>query len=407
MKILYHHRIRSKDGQAVHLEELISALRSAGHEVKLAGPDAFEQSSFGHDPKMIAAIKKILPRAVYECLEIAYNVPAYLRLRKACKAFAPDVIYERYNLNLLAGIWLGKRFRVPILLEVNAPLAEERRDFGGLAFPRFAKRLEAQIWRRSDYVLPVTRVLGEKVQAAGVPRERIRVVPNAIDTKMFDHGSTGDSAKQALNLAGKTVLGFIGFVREWNGLENAVDLLAIPDTPSDLHLMIVGDGPAITDLKAKVSQLGISDRVTFAGLVERDQVGLYLAAVDIALLPQCVEYCSPLKLFEYMAARKAIVAPDQPNIREVLRPGDALLFPPGDFGKMSDAILQAAQNHSLRDELGRSSRRVVEEHGYTWSNNASRVIAIAEEATSRLGNAQSRLAAVRSRSTGSASGGLA
>lgn len=407
VRILYHHRIRSKDGQAVHLEELIAALRSSGHEVLLIGPEGFEHASFGHDPKLVVAIKKILPRAVYQLLEIAYNVPAYRRLRRACKAFEPDIIYERYNLNLFAGTWLAKRFGVPLLLEVNAPLAEERRDFGGLAFPNLAKQVEGRVWRRSDYVLPVTRVLGTKIQAAGVPFERIRVVPNAIDRQKFADGLPADDAKQTLNLADKIVLGFVGFVREWNGLENVLDLLAMPETPSSLHLLIVGDGPAIPRLKAQASQLEIADRVTFAGLVERDRVGLHLAAFDIALLPQCVEYCSPLKLFEYMAAGKAIVAPDQPNIREVLGATDALLFPPGDFGKMSDAVLTAAQNRALRDDLGCSSRRLIDEHGYTWSNNAARVIATAEEALERAKHRRAEPGATRSRPARPTGGGIA
>jgi hypothetical protein len=108
LKILYHHRIRSKDGQAVHLEELIGALRGLGHEVLLVGPNAFARASFGHDPKLIVGLKKFAPNILYELLELGYNVPAYVRLHRACRKFRPDFIYERYNLYTLDGTWCGR-----------------------------------------------------------------------------------------------------------------------------------------------------------------------------------------------------------------------------------------------------------------------------------------------------------
>ena len=83
MKILYHHRIRSKDGQAVHLEELIRAFRACGHDVILAGPAAFARASFGADPKLVGLMKRLMPKFVYELLEIGYIIPAYRRLRRA------------------------------------------------------------------------------------------------------------------------------------------------------------------------------------------------------------------------------------------------------------------------------------------------------------------------------------
>ena len=126
MKILYHHRIKSKDGQAVHIEELIGALRRRGAEVVVACPEGFAQDPFGHDPKLLSRLKAGLPRSLYEILELGYNIPASFRLIKAWRRSGADVLYERYNLYLLAGVILKRLFGVPLLLEVNAPLARER-----------------------------------------------------------------------------------------------------------------------------------------------------------------------------------------------------------------------------------------------------------------------------------------
>lgn len=381
MKILYHHRIRSRDGQAVHLEELIAALEEQGHEVLIAGPEAFARASFGDDAKLLAQIKASVPKAIYELLEIGYNIPAYFRLRRAARRFQPQCIYERHNLYLLAGIWLKRRAGIPLLLEVNAPLARERAEHGGLGFRRLAAALERWVWRNADFVLPVTHVLAEEILAAGVAPDRIVVIGNAIDPNKF-----APAVKTVAETGHKTdhqvVLGFTGFVREWHGLDVIIDALVRPEL-RNMQLTIVGDGPALPALKSQVQELGISDRVLFTGLVTRDRIANVVASFDIALQPKCVAYCSPLKLFEYMALGKAIVAPDQPNIREVLRTdGNGLLFDPDRPETLIDAIIKLANDGTLRARIGSAAADTIAQRGFTWAQNAQRVVAIAERGSS-------------------------
>ncbi len=377
MRILYHHRIRSRDGQTVHLEELIEAMRALGHEVLLVGPKGFDQAAFGHEPKLLHFIKRTLPASIYEFLEIGYNLPAYMRLWRASRKFRPDFVYERYNLYLLAGIWLRRSVGVPILLEVNAPLAQERSSFGGLTLKRVGSYLERWVWRNADAVLPVTEILAQDIALAGVSRERICVIANAIEPEAFGRAPNGRIVKQELGLADKVVLGFTGFVRAWHGLDMVVDMLANPESPKELHFLVVGDGPAIPQVKSRAEEKGVLDRITFAGLIERNAIARYVSAFDIALLPRCVEYCSPLKLFEYMALGKAIAAPDQANIREVLNDDQsARLFAPDQPEKIQEAILELARSENLRCRLGRAAKALIDARDYTWRGNAKRVVAI-------------------------------
>jgi glycosyltransferase involved in cell wall biosynthesis len=381
MKILYHHRIRSKDGQAVHLEELIGALREAGHEVVVAGPASFARASFGHEPKLLGAMKRMMPKAIYEILELGYNFPAFLRLRNAWRRERPDALYERCNLYLLAGLWLKRLTGIPLLLEVNAPIARERGAFGGLGLPRFARMLEHMAWRSADYVLPVTHVLARELRAAGVDARNIVVIPNAIDPARFGRDADVVTAKAALALSGRLVIGFTGFVRDWHGLDAIVGWMGSPEAPPSIHLLLVGEGPALPALKQQASALGITQRVTFTGLVDRDTVARMVAAFDIALQPKAVEYCSPLKLFEYMALGKAIVAPDQPNIREVLEPElSGLLFDPEDPRSLTRAIARLAGDEELRLRLGAEAARTIAARGHTWAENARRVVDLAQKA---------------------------
>ena len=384
MKILYHHRIRSKDGQYVHVEEMILALRSLGHEVIIVAPAAMENEDFGADAGAVAWMKRHLPKWIYELLELSYSLVAYWRLRRAVREHRPDCLYERYNLFLPAGVWLKRRYDLPMLLEVNAPLFEERARYDGLSLKRLARWSEAYAWRGADYALPVTRVLGAKVVAAGVPESRICVIPNGINLERFGAAPDTTAAKRALGLEGRLVLGFTGFVRDWHGIDSVIDLIAHDSVDALRHLLMVGDGPARAGLEAQAKRLGVSDRVTFTGVVNRDEVARYVAAFDIALQPAVVEYASPLKLFEYLMLGRAIVAPAQANILEVLTDGkNAVLFDPACTGGLAEAIEQVSRDAELRQRIARGARAAIDEQGLTWVRNAERVIALFEDLQKR------------------------
>jgi len=220
MRILYHHRTASKDGQAVHIEEMIDALRSLGHEVRVVAPSiggqAAQQGAMGGEVGWVHRLKAALPNAVYELLELAYSLVAYRKLVQAAQEFKPDVIYERYNLFLLAGTLLKRKLGIPLLLEVNAPLVDERlKHSGGLSLRALARWAEGTAWRSADHVLPVTQVLARHVQAYGVPRQHITVIPNGINRAHFVTAPTPQAAKQQLGLQGQIVLGFTGFGMGW------------------------------------------------------------------------------------------------------------------------------------------------------------------------------------------------
>lgn len=367
MRILYSHRIQSRDGQSVHVEELIHAFRSAGHEVLVIGPGFYEQAEFGGESQLIATIRRLLPGFAQELAEIAYNIPATWRLWKAYRSFHPDFVYERYNLYFLAGALLARCTGIPLLMEVNAPLAEERAKFGGLKLRALARAIERFTWRSASVTLPVTRVLGDMMVAAGAHAKRIKVVPNGIVLDRFPPRAGNDGAE--------VVLGFAGFVRDWHGLDTIVDGLARDNDLSNVSLVVVGDGPARPGLELQARVLMIERRVRFSGIVPHDQVAGRVMEFDIALQPAVTPYASPLKIFDYMAAGCAIVAPDQPNIREILEhERTALLFDPKDDRQRWNAIQRLARDKALRHRLGSAARAELEARRYTWGGNAARVV---------------------------------
>jgi glycosyltransferase involved in cell wall biosynthesis len=370
MRILYSHRIRSHDGQGVHVAEMVAALREAGHEVCVVGPPSYETAAFGQSSARLDWLRGHLPRPFGELAELAYNFSSIRRLDRAWRAFKPDLVYERYNLFHLAGTWLARRRGAMVFLEVNAPLVAERARHGGLGLQALARLVERVTWRSATRVLPVTEVLAGMVAASGVDRDRLTVIPNAIVPARFADRARPPASPQAVPR-----MGFVGFVRAWHGLDAV--LAAMAADPLPLDLTIVGEGPARPALERQAQTLGLGARVRFLGLVPHEQVPALVSGFTIALQPQVTEYSSPLKLFEYMAAGCAIVAPDQPNIREILADGTtALLFDPAAPGAMWQAIRRLAGDRALRERLGAAAReRAFARH--TWSGNARRVVELA------------------------------
>lgn len=319
MKILYHHRTAAKDGMDVHITEMVNAFRQLGHDVLVVGPEVHDETEFGKGGETSDFLRKLLPNWCGEILELIYDRwVAYPRLERAYKSFQPDVLYERNNLFLQAGMRLKKKYRVPFLLEINAPLASERDQHGGLGLKRLAHKLEARVWRAADKTFPVSGPLARIVREKGVAQERICVVHNAVNSDVFHPQVDGTAVRKKYGLEDATVLGFTGFLRDWHGLENVIETLAALGDTENLHLLVVGDGPARETLELTAKERGVEDRVHFTGIIDRGEIANYIAAFDIALQPAVTPYASPLKLFEYMGMGKTIIAPDQENIREIL-----------------------------------------------------------------------------------------
>jgi len=384
MRIVYHHRIASKDGQITHIEEMVSALRALGHEVLLVGPEVHQSDTGqGGSAGWVGALKKALPGALYELAEASYSLVAYRRLRQAVAAFKPDVIYERYSLYQPAGVWVSRRTGIPLLLEVNAPYAIARRKYGNLRLGYLADLFERFTFRGATRVFPVTQVLGQILQGMGVAPERIRVVPNGINPKDFETLPCEQDAKRKFGLEGRTVIGFIGFVREWDQLDRIVDWLARRPESDKVSLMVVGDGPVRPELEAQALRLGVAQRLVFTGVVPRTEVPAAAMAFDIALQTALVPYASPLCLFEYMALGKVILAPDQANHHEVLEKGvDCEMYDPEAPGSIETRLDALMADPKRRAELGAAAKRTLQTRQFVWDGNARRVAA---EATSLVG----------------------
>jgi glycosyltransferase involved in cell wall biosynthesis len=216
--------------------------------------------------------------------------------------------------------------------------------------------------------------LGQTLVELGVDPDRLVVTPNGVHLDLYDNPDR-EAARRDLGLQSVSgpVLGFVGWVREWHRLDLVIDALAQGGL-KDAHLVIIGGGPALEGLAARATDSGVSERVHLVGpRLHRSIPGL-LAAFDLGLVPAINSYASPLKLHEYMAAGLPVIAPDQPNLREVLRhEREALLFPPGDGAAFLTACQRLVDESQLRADLGAAARQSILDQDLTWKGNVRRV----------------------------------
>jgi glycosyltransferase involved in cell wall biosynthesis len=380
VRILYHHRTRAGDAQGIHIHEIVRAFRELGHDVEVAAlADERNDQPGGKKQRRPADRFRAAPAWAYELMSLAYNLYGYRMLRRATKARRPDLLYERYSLNTFCGVWAARRLGVPLILEVNAPLAYEQDALGKLAFRRLARFSERWICSNSTRTIVVTGVMKDLLVEEGVPRERIVVVTNGVDPAKFHPGVQGRQVVARHALEGKLVLGFVGWFRPWHGLEML--LQAFHDARlADLgaRLLLVGDGPARPDLDRFIARNGLGDDIVFTGPVPHEDIPTHIAAMDVAVQPSAPEYACPMKIIEYMAMAKCVVAPDQPNIREIVEDGkNGLLFEAGNAAELKRTLLRALRESEVRQSMGRNAFETVISRRFLWKDNAERALTLA------------------------------
>ncbi len=389
-------------GGSIHMRSFIRALTTLGHAVSVVStqarnPQALEKilgASVYSSPRtawnhtlshLIGAGNRALGRQARhnpDAVQVLHNFRFQEVAAEAVRELVPDLIYERYALWGFTGLRLAKSRSIPLLLEVNSPLAYEQETFrSGITCPPLAYRVEREIWKRADLVLAVSEALRGRLVRAGVAPERIRVLPNAVDTRCFHPSVSGEPVRRALNLDGQFVIGFVSTFKKWHGVDLLIQAFRdFHEQNPSTHLLLVGDGPLRPKLQVEVQQAGLAQAVTFAGSVAHDNVPSYVSAMDVAVAPYpALEdfYYSPLKLFEYMAAGRPVVASRVGQVADFVKDGaNGLLFPPGDRAGLVECLRRLQQDPGLRRELGRKASLACANR--TWLRNAEKVIDWAE-----------------------------
>jgi glycosyltransferase involved in cell wall biosynthesis len=381
VNILYHHRTQGRGVEGVHIRGIVNALRELGHSVTVISPphcDPFqEEPERAASPRarvwrsLWSSLSRHCPEVIFECLELLYNLTAYLKLRKVIAQQPVDLIYERYFLFSAASAALASTHRVPLIYEVNDSsfLPRLRR----LRFTPIARAIERWSFSRAHRLATVTSHFKECLTAAGFDPKKIIVVPNGVDPALFQ-------ASQARTLevaipANRRVVGFVGLFVQWSDINALLHLFRrVLDEFPDIHLLLVGGGPEEPRIKQTILDLKLQTFVTVTGLVPHARIPSYINRMDICVILRHEKYTSPVKLFEYMAMGKAVLVPGYDSLQEVIRHREnGLLFVPENDDSFLDNLRELLTTAPLIRVLGEQARRTALET-HTWRHNALAIL---------------------------------
>jgi len=392
-------------GASVHVRELTAALNQAGHEVILAA-QMLNKSPWEKPAELKVPVIQMRPSAATssavaafknfneglgtensfpgELRRILYNHDLVEDLRRRFENSPPDFIYERASLYATAGVSLARLFNVPIIIELNAPLAVEQAAYRATGFGELAAHAERWTLAQADAVLVVSSELKNHVLQLGVAPDKIHIVPNGVNPTLFRPAKADPVLRKRLQLNGAPILGFVGGLRPWHGVEILPKLMQRLSRRHDsLRMIVVGEGQLRTSLMETFESLKLGPRVTFTGALAHEEVPAFIRQFDVALAPYPKLdhhfYFSPLKLYEYMACGVPVAAAKVGQIAEVVSHGKTgLLHPAGDLNALVRDCEKLLSNPRLRANLGRAAAAKVARE-FTWARNAERIGVLARQ----------------------------
>jgi len=321
------------------------------------------------------------------------------RLGEVIRLTKPDVIHAHSPvLNALPSLWVGGRQRLPVVYEVRASWEDAAVDHGstveGSLRYRMSRALESFALRQADQITTICEGLRGDIAARGIPKERITVIPNAVDATMFPFGVEADpNLRRTLGLEGATVIGFAGSFYGYEGLDLLLEAARrlLPRYPN-LRVLLVGGGPQEGNLKAQAVAAGLQERVIFTGRVPHAEVQRYYELIDVLAYPRLpirlTELVTPLKPLEAMAQGRMFVASDVGGHRELVRHGETgFLFHAGDAEALVKAIDEVLVRREMWPQIRMQARRFVELER-TWTASVARYQDVYRRALACYGRTQ-------------------
>ena len=386
MRILYFADIRFplERANGIQTMETCHALAQRGHEVRLVvKPDTHSPARdpfdfYGLPPSRSLVIERAnAPAGAGIVPRVAYMSFAFGRALGKDRASA---ILTRDLGVASALLRLPRSMRAPLVYESHgyAPdVAGALPDLVATAKAPPASKLkrlaarEAHVWGAAEGYVTITSGLSAELTKRLGPRPRLAVIPDGVRP-----GETPTPPPAG------SIVAYAGHLYAWKGVDVLIRALALlPDT----HAIIVGGHEKESDigrLRALASALGVDGQVTFTGQVAPAEVAPHLSRAAVLVLPNpasaiSTRFTSPLKLFEYMAAGRAIVASDLPAIREVLRDNEnAVLVEPGSAEAFATGIRRLLEDPALASRLAHAALSDVPQ--YTWQRRAERIEALLE-----------------------------
>ena len=374
-------RIPSDTANSIQVMKACNALAQLGHTVHLLVPE--HESARGTNLMSWQELQSFYGLGKGPAGQSAFQVEwlkaqprlkrydfSFLAVERA-RALQADIAYVW---PLQAGVFALLR-RLPVILELHG---EPEGKLGPYVF-RIFLRLPGQ-----KRLLPITNALANHLRRTyqwSFPTDQLVIAPNGVELERYVDLPSPQEARFKLGLPEGLTAGYSGHLYPGRGMGLLVELAR---RQTQVQFLWVGGRPVdVSRWQARLEDENIRN-VTLTGFVENSRLPLYQAAMDILLMPyerqiegssggNSADFCSPMKMFEYMACGRAIISSDLPVIREVLTESKAVLCPPEDEAAWSAALEALLDDPVRREDLATRAREAV--LGYTWQSRAHRALA--------------------------------
>lgn len=231
--------------------------------------------------------------------------------------------------------------------------------------------------RRASSIIVISKALRDSFVASGFEEKNILVAPSGVDLSVFDIDISREDAREQLDLpADAKVAVYTGnftTMGEDKGLSDIV--AALKEAPNVIFVAAGGSEKDIARYRAEAQEAGVADRVILRGYAPQRMLAIYQKAADMLLMPfpdtpHYRNHMSPVKMFEYMASKRPIVASGLPTIREVLNDSNAVIAAPG------DPTALAASIETLSDQKGAAlaQQAYSDVKGHTWQERSKTIL---------------------------------
>lgn len=352
------------------LEAITSGSQAAFHPIRagLSGSAAFRLVESG--------IRFAQTRVRFPYLGLFDDFRMYETSAALLQGF--DLIHERYNGAVYGGLLASKKLKIPYILETNADMFEQKRSQGtqlrGLQEWKAIRHARYSYAQATRIICVSDELRDHLIEEWEVPAEKAVVLPCAADVHLFGKPYDTARVRAELGVDGSPVVMWVGGFFLWHNLPFLLrGFCRVLQSAPDAKLVLIGDGRTKDAVEAEIRSLGIGNSVILTGRIPYERVPEYIAAADVTV--SASEYFpgfggTPLKLFEYMAAGKAIVAVRMSQAAAVIDDRvNGVLIDPGDLEGFAAAIAELIHDPQERDRLGRNARqRAVEKH--SWEHYA-------------------------------------
>ncbi len=296
------------------------------------------------------------------------NYRSFKDIVPVIKASKIDCLHIRIDSNFLIIKKLRKFFpELIITTEVNASTFDE--NFNNIAFRDYFKNLERKCLQNSDANFFVSKYLLNSIIKAPLD-SRDFVVHNGVDLELFKFNN--EKTEREI-----VTFGYVGTIDYHKNLNILIDafIQVSQKFPDKVHLLIVGDGPLLPELKKYVKENNLSELVTFTGWVKHEKILFYLNKMNIAIHHSANPYMSPLKIFEYMAVGLPVIGPDIPAVREIFEDRKDIILVRNAKEDLAAKMSFLIENMTVRNNIALNGSLKVRE-SYGWDSNADMIIKV-------------------------------